>query len=168
MTALFPPRQPATLAAMTIDSAPSLTDPAAYPFWIEERVRFADLDLLGHVNNNALGVYFESARVALMEACGGFRPDTPWTVVLARSLIEYKAEMLYPGTARIGIRVLRLGNSSLTLGAAIFDGDTCVATQECVCVIVDPAAHRPTPLTPALRAMLATYEKSLSFEAGRS
>ena len=142
---------------MTTDTAPSLADPAVYRFWIEERVRFADLDALGHVNNNAIGVYFESARVALMEACGGFRPDSPWTVVLARSVVEYKAEMLYPGTARVGCTVLRLGNSSLTLGAAIFNGDTCVATQEGVCVIVDAATHRPTPLMPDLRAALAGY-----------
>lgn len=152
---LPPPRPPATLAAMT--TTPALTDPATHRFWIEERVRFADLDMLGHVNNNALGVYFESVRVALMEACGGFRPDSPWTVVIARSLIEYKAEMLYPGTARVGACVLRQGNSSLTLGAAIFSGDTCIATQECVCVIVDPLTHRPTPLTPDLRAALAAY-----------
>lgn len=155
--ALCPSWAPATLAAMTSHTVPSLTDPAAYRFWIEERVRFADIDLLGHVNNNAIGVYFESARVALMEVCGGFRPDSPWTVVLARSVTEYKAEMLYPGTARIGVRVLRLGNTSLTLGAAIFNGDTCVATQEGVCVIVDPRAHRPTPLTPEMRATLAEH-----------
>ena len=145
-------RAPATLAVMT--SPTTLTDPSAYRFWIEERVRFADLDALGHVNNNAIGVYFESGRVALMEACGGFRPDSPWTVVLARAVIEYKAELLYPGSARVGVRVLRLGNSSVTLGAAIFSGDTCVATQEGVCVIVDAASHRPTPLSPALRAAL--------------
>lgn len=138
-------------------ASPTLTDPAAYRFWTEERVRFADLDALGHVNNNAIGVYFETGRVALMEACGGFRPESPWTVVLARSVMEFKAELLYPGTARIGVRVLRLGNSSLTLGAAIFSGDTCIATQEGVCVIVDAATHRPTPLSPALRAALSEY-----------
>ena len=148
---------PATLAGMTDATPPSLTDPASYRFWIEERVRFADLDALGHVNNNAIGVYFESGRVAIMEACGGFQADTPWTVVLARSLIEFKAEMLYPGTARIGVRVLKLGNTSVVLGSAIFNGDTCVATMEGVCVIVDPAAHRPMPLPPQLRASLSEY-----------
>ncbi|HYG85321.1 MAG TPA: thioesterase family protein [Azospirillum sp.] len=142
---------------MTIDITPSLTDPAGYRFWIEERVRFADLDALGHVNNNAIGVYFESARVALLESCGGFRPDSPWTAVLARSVIEYKAELLYPATAQIGIRVLRLGNTSMVLGSGIFHGDTCIATQEGVCVIVDQTTHRPTPLSPALRDGLAPY-----------
>jgi len=150
-----PARLPRHIGRMT--AGPILTDPAAYRFWIEERVRFADLDALGHVNNNAIGVYFESGRVALMESCGGFRSESPWSVVLARSLIEYKAELLYPATARVGMRVLRLGNSSVTLGSAIFNGDTVVATQEAVCVIVDAATHRPTPLTPALRAGLSEH-----------
>lgn len=151
----MPADLPRHIGRMT--ASPVLTDPAAYRFWIDERVRFADLDALGHVNNNAIGVYFESGRVALMEACGGFRPESAWTVVLARSVMEFKAELLYPGTARIGVRVLRLGNSSLTLGAAIFSGDDCIATQEGVCVIVDAASHRPTPLSPELRAALTGH-----------
>ena len=135
-----------------------LTSPDHYRFWIEERVRFADLDALGHVNNNAIGVYFEQARVSLMHDCGGFHDESPWTVVLARSVIEYKAELLYPATVRVGIRVLKVGNTSVVLGAAIFQGDRVIATQEGVCVIVDKAAHRPTPVPDDLRAVLGRFQ----------
>ncbi|WP_448203697.1 acyl-CoA thioesterase [Azospirillum sp. sgz302134] len=135
-----------------------LTSPDGYRYWIEERVRFADLDALGHVNNNAIGVYFEQARVALIHDGGGFRDSDAWTVVLARSVIDYKAELLYPATARVGVRVLKVGNTSVVLGAAIFEGDRCIATQEAVCVIVDKAAHRPTPVPDALRGMLARFQ----------
>ncbi|WP_377808537.1 thioesterase family protein [Azospirillum sp. A29] len=133
---------------------PDLTSPDLYRFWWEERVRFNDLDAVGHVNNNALGVYFEQARVAMIHQVGGFTDEVPWTVVLARSLIEYKAELLYPNTVRIGARTLRLGTSSITLGCAIFLGDRCIATQEAVAVIVDKAAHRPTPIPEPLRVKL--------------
>lgn len=135
-----------------------LTSPDQYRFWTEERVRFADLDALGHVNNNAIGVYFEQARVLLVHDCGGFQDETPWTVVLARSVIEYKAELLYPATVRVGVRVLKVGNTSVTLGVAIFQGDRVIATQEAVCVIVDKAAHRPTPVPGELRAVLARFQ----------
>ncbi len=137
----------------------SLTDPAGYRFWIEEHVRFADLDALGHVNNNAIGVYFESARVALLQSCSDFLDhNCPWTVVLARSLIEYKAELRYPATPRIGARVLRLGNTSLVQGLGLFHGDACIATQEGVCVIIDAASRRPIPLPATLRDALMRYE----------
>lgn len=138
-----------------MSDVPDLTRPESYRFWWEERVRFNDLDALGHVNNNAIGVYFEQARIALLMEAGGFRDGDAWTVVLARSLIEFKAELLYPNTVRIGVRGLRLGTSSMTIGVGIFLGDRCIATQEAVCVIVDKATHRPTPLPEPLRAALA-------------
>lgn len=143
---------------MTDSEKPDLTKPESFRYWIEERVRFADLDAIGHVNNNAYGVYFEQGRVMLMHESGGFQDSDSWTVVLARSVIDYKAELNYPAVARIGMRVLRVGNSSITLGAGIFDGDRCVATQEAICVIVDKAAHRPTPVPGDLRARLAHYQ----------
>lgn len=138
-----------------MSDVPDLTRPDSYRFWWEERVRFNDLDALGHVNNNAIGVYFEQARIALLMEAGGFRDGDAWTVVLARSLIEFKAELLYPNTVRIGVRGLRLGTSSMTIGVGIFLGDLCIATQEAVCVVVDKATHRPTPLPEPLRAALA-------------
>jgi acyl-CoA thioester hydrolase len=135
----------------------ALTDPAGYRFWVEERIRFSDLDVLGHVNNNAFGVLFEQGRVGLVEACEAFHPDLPWTMVLARSVIDYLAEIRYPATVRVGVRLLRLGNTSFTLGAGIFTGDTCSATQEGVCVVVDQKTHRPMPIPERLRASLAAY-----------
>ncbi|MGQ9368134.1 acyl-CoA thioesterase [Azospirillum sp. ST 5-10] len=135
--------------------SPDLTDPAGYAFWTEERVRFADLDAVGHVNNNAIGVYFEQGRVELLGE--GFAADVPWTVVVARTVTEFKAELLYPATVRVGLRVLRFGTTSLTLGCAIFHGDRLVATQEAVSVIVDRKTHRPLPLPDDLRARLAPY-----------
>ena len=138
-----------------MDDTPDLTRPDSYRFWCEERVRFADLDALGHVNNNAIGVYFEQARITMLMEAGGFRDADDWTVVLARSLIEYKAELLYPNTVRIGVRGLRLGTSSLTVGLGLFLGDRCIATQEAVGVIVDKATHRPAPIPESLRATLA-------------
>ncbi|WP_029010737.1 acyl-CoA thioesterase [Azospirillum halopraeferens] len=136
---------------MSID----LTDPAGYRFWIEERVRFADLDALGHVNNNTLGVYFEQGRVAFLGEA--FASDLPWTVVVARLVTEFKAELLYPATVRVGMRALRLGNTSATLGSAIFHGDRLIATQEAVSVIVDRHTHRPVPVPGEVRSRLAEH-----------
>ena len=133
------------------------TRPDLYRFWIAEHVRFADLDALGHVNNNAIGVYFEQSRVSLVHECGGFRSESPWTVVLARSIIDYKAELLFPANIRVGARVAKVGNTSVVLGAAIFDGDRCIAVQEAVCVIVGKESHRPTPVPVDLRDALARY-----------
>lgn len=133
------------------------TSPDSYKFWETERVRFADLDPLGHVNNSAISVYFEQARVAMVQAAGGFRTGAGWSVVIVRSLIEYKAELLYPATVRVGVKVRRFGNTSFTLTAAIFNGEACIATHEGVLVTVDSAQHRPIPVPESLKAALAAY-----------
>src|SRR5919112_664081 len=44
-------------------SADERLDPSFYRHWIEDRVRFADLDPLGHCNNAAIGGFFEAPRV---------------------------------------------------------------------------------------------------------
>lgn len=133
------------------------TDPAAYRFWAEERVRFADLDVQGHANNNAIGVYFETGRVGIMQALGRFAGDTPWTVVVARLVVDFRAQINFPADIRVGVRILRVGNTSVTMGLAVFDGDRCAATQEAVMVLVDKATGRPTPVPEGLRAGLAAY-----------
>ena len=65
-------------------SADERLDPSFYRHWIEDRVRFADLDPLGHCNNAAIGGFFESSRVALFADAGysagggGSPPFSKW------------------------------------------------------------------------------------------
>lgn len=137
------------------------TRPESYRFWTGEIVRFNDLDALGHVNNNAIGVYFESGRVALVHelvrTLAAQGEDTAINTVIVRLAIDFRRELLYPATLRVGVRVLRLGRSSITLMGGVFDGDWCAATAEQVVVIVDPATRRPREIPPALRRALEAY-----------
>ena len=55
---------------MDTETSTAITSREFYPYWIDESVRFADLDPLGHVNNAAISTYFESARVALFSDAG--------------------------------------------------------------------------------------------------
>lgn len=102
-------------------------DAASYRYWIEEKIRFADLDPVGHVNNNAIGVYLESARVTLFadaagEMYGGREGRQSW--VVARLEVDYLKEMHFPGTVRVGTRIEKLGNSSIVVRQGIFkDGE---------------------------------------------
>jgi acyl-CoA thioester hydrolase len=133
------------------DTATSLSD---YTYWIDEHVRFSDLDPLGHANNAAISGYFESARVALFHDAGNSPVSGPRSVVIARLAIDFRAELRYPAKIRIGTRVTRFGRSSLTLAGAVFQGDTCVATCEVVCVIIDLGSRRSVEIDPDLRAKL--------------
>jgi acyl-CoA thioester hydrolase len=133
------------------------TDPAAYRFWIEERVRFADIDALGHINNNAYGVYIEGCRFDFFRAIGLADPASGKYGVLARIEIDYRGETLYGANVRVGLRVAKIGRTSFTLESAVFDGDRCVATSSAVQVRMDTATRRPTELTEDEKARLAAY-----------
>lgn len=133
----------------------TLADPARYRFWTSERVRFADLDPLGHANNNAIGVYLQEARVHLFETVTGRRiGDGGLAVVLARIVIDYVKELRYPADLRIGSRVARIGRTSVTLESALFTDADCIATSESVTVLFDPIERRPADVPPDLRTRL--------------
>ena len=129
-------------------------DAASYGYWIEEKIRFADLDPVGHVNNNAIGVYLESARVSLFadaagEMYGGNRGGFSW--VVARIEVDYLKEMHYPGQVRVGTRIEKLGNSSLVMRQAIvFDGDV-VGLARVVGVCFDMQARKSMPIPDHVR-----------------
>lgn len=52
----------------------------------------------------------------------------------------------------IGTRVLRIGNSSITLGQGPFVGERCIATAESVVMPVDPDTERGMMLPDEVRA----------------
>lgn len=138
------------------DPAAALMRLEAYPLRLEERLRFSDTDMVGHVNNAVFATMFESGRVALL-----FDPEQPLagpgqTFVLARLGIDFRAELHYPGMVTIASGVSRIGSSSITMPQALFSGERCVATGESVLVLIDQQTRRSAPLSPATRARLET------------
>ena len=131
---------------------PDLADKGVYRYWNRHVIRFADLDPAGHVNNVAYAQYFESGRVAFWRDAGRAVAAPGATGVIAHLVIDYRAEMDFPGEVEVGTRVLSLGNSSCRMGQGLFRDGACVATSEAVSVLIDVATRRATPLPDALRA----------------
>ena len=137
---------------------PSLLEPLSYCFWYENQVRFADLDPLNHVNNIAFAVYAEDARAAFLTATGLWRVDSPRQNVIARLELDYLHELRYPARIRVGLRVLALGRTSMTIGAAIFDEQQrCVALITAVAVRWHLGERKPIELNDDERAILRRY-----------
>jgi cation:H+ antiporter len=66
--------------------------------------------------------------------------------VVARLVLEFHAEMYWPGIVEIGTRIDRIGRSSVILSQALFVGDACVATSESLVVLIDSTTRRSTSL----------------------
>src|SRR3982751_1239855 len=125
-------------------SADERLDPSFYRHWIEDRVRFADLDPLGHCNNAAIGGSFESSRVALFADAGYSAGGGALSIPIVRIEIDFRRELHYGARVRVGARVLRFGRTSFTLAGAVFtDGERCAVTaQVMVAVLFDLAQRR--------------------------
>jgi len=122
---------------------------AHFPARTFDKVRYADTDRQGHVNNALFATFFETGRVELLYA-----PDAPLAVaggawVLARIEIDLRAELRWPGEVQSGTAVLAVGRSSVTLQQALVQGEVCAATARTVVVQVDGATGRACPLGPA-------------------
>lgn len=137
---------------MTADA----TDRSLFPHWTTEKIRFADLDTLGHLNNCAFAVYCESGRVEFLEDlhANALRGGAEINWVIVNLAIDFRAQGHYPGTCDIGTRVVRVGGKSVTLGQALFVGDTCIATATSVVVLSDLRAGKAVDLPEALRTRL--------------
>jgi acyl-CoA thioester hydrolase len=132
--------------------APPPPAPARFPFWTEEKLRVADTDQNGHVNNGAIGAFCEAGRAEVIQAVLGSLREGPVAMVVARVEIDYLREVHYPGRVRIGTAVTRIGRSSVGLDQALFLDGACFATSAAVLVAIDRESRQPVALTPALRA----------------
>lgn len=120
--------------------------------------RWADNDAYGHVNNVVYYGWFDTAVNALLIEWGllDVQHGNPIGLVVETGC-RYHRSVAFPESIEAGVRIARLGNSSIRWEIAIFtDGhDSPAAEGFFVHVYVDRASRRPVPLPEAWRARLA-------------
>lgn len=112
-------------------------DPAAYPApGIDLPIFYGDLDTNRHVNNVALGRYFEQGRLQTHRNLGIDRAvrDSGGGLVVARVAIDYLAEVHFGAPLHIRARVMTVGRSSMHQEQAAWQNGQCVALAEVVAV----------------------------------
>jgi acyl-CoA thioester hydrolase len=115
---------------------------ADFHFYHPIEIRYGDLDPQGHVNNAKHLTYFEQARVAYMIELGLFTKDQSFMeigVILADVHITYLAPVHFGQNIKIGVRVVRIGNKSMTWEQNILntEDDTELARGEVILVAYD-------------------------------
>ncbi len=86
-----------------------------YPVVISVTVQWGDQDAFGHVNNTVYFRWFESARIAYFLRIGlrTLQADERVGSILASSSCEYRKSITFPDTVRVGVRVTRIGRTSI-------------------------------------------------------
>jgi acyl-CoA thioester hydrolase len=121
--------------------------------------RWMDNDNYGHVNNVQYYSYFDTAVNAFLISRGVLDIHADQAVGLVVDTgCSYFSSVSFPDTVHVGVRVAKLGNSSVRYELAIFRNDdpAPAAAGHFVHVYVDRASNRPVPIPAAVRAVLAT------------
>jgi acyl-CoA thioester hydrolase len=102
-----------------------------------ERVRFRDLDPMGHVNNSVFLTYIESARVAFLLDQGAVTTLQDMSIIVARIEIDFRAPVGLGEEIEISVRASRFGEKSFDLDYELRVGGTVVAQAKSVLVGFD-------------------------------
>ena len=131
-------------------------------------MRFADTDQNGHVTNSVFAICCQNARMELL--CDPEKVPLPSNAqfVIARLLLEFRAEMRWPGAVEVGTRVDHVGRSSVTLAQALFVDERCVAIAESIVALMDRTSRRsmllPNATAQAFRAFSCAISSALPRE----
>jgi acyl-CoA thioester hydrolase len=131
---------------------------ADYRAFTSIATRWMDNDAYGHVNNVVYYSWFDTAVNAwLVEA--GLLDITGGALIglVVETGCQYHRSVAFPETIEAGVRIARLGNSSVRWEVGIFTPGHAApaATGFFVHVYVDRASRRPVQLPPAWRDRLA-------------
>ncbi|MGH3647651.1 MAG: acyl-CoA thioesterase [Micromonosporaceae bacterium] len=113
------------------------------------------LDIYGHINNAVYYAYMDTVINNWLISEGGLDIHDGGVIGLCvESHCEFRAPAAYPERLRAGLRVGRLGRSSVRYEVGVFRDGTLLAEGHFVHVFVDRATRRPTPIEGALRRSL--------------
>ncbi|MEV6284516.1 thioesterase family protein [Kribbella sp. NPDC051770] len=153
-------------------------DRSAFPHFHQITTRWKDNDVYGHVNNVEYYSFFDTVINEFLIRAGGLDIHAgPVIGLCVESQCTFKAPLAFPDTVDAGLRVAKLGTSSVTYEIGLFrgggdradgrsagsgdlarggsaGGDEPAALGRFVHVFVDRGDRRPTPLPAELRSAL--------------
>jgi acyl-CoA thioester hydrolase len=135
--------------------APRLT--GEYPHWEDVPTRWNDNDVYGHVNNTVHYAAMDTVINRWLIQHAALDPRAGEAIGLCvESGCRYHGPVEYPDVLRVGLRVGRLGTSSVTWETAILRGSdgALVAEGRFVHVFVDRESRASRPLPDGMRAAI--------------
>jgi acyl-CoA thioester hydrolase len=134
----------------------------SFKYYIPVQIRYGDLDPQWHVNNSRFLTFIEQARFSYLVSLGLFdgKSYLDFELIVADVHIAYLAPIKLEQKVRVGARVSRIGNKSLTFEYLIEDEDTgqALGRAETVMVAYDYRAQASKPVSELWRAKIAAFE----------
>jgi acyl-CoA thioester hydrolase len=140
-----------------IDDDPRTLRPADFPVLRAIPTRWSDVDIYGHLNNVVHYAMFDTAVNGwLIEASGTDIRRLPAIGVVVETRCRYFAELGFPQTVSAGIRLERLGRSSVVYQLGLFGPgeQRPAAVGRFVHVYVDAESRQSVPVPAEIRTAL--------------
>ena len=124
--------------------------------------RFADFDMMGHVNNAVYFTYMEIARTKYW--ANAIKWDWKKTgVIIAKASLDYIKPILIDDKIHMYVRTSRIGNSSFDLEyllVKIKDGKEVVCSKgKTVCVAFDYQTQSSAPIPESEKSKMLIFEQ---------
>ena len=134
---------------------------SAYKAFRTIGTRWMDNDAYGHVNNVVYYSWFDTVVNAYLIEHGVLDIHHGQAIgLVVETQCHYFSPLAFPQTVEAGLRVARLGHSSVRYEVALFaqDQDLCAARGHFVHVYVDRVSRRPVSLADPLKQLLETLK----------
>ena len=133
------------------------TPRSQFPHFLAIPTRWMDNDSYGHVNNVNYYSFFDTAVNQHLIEQGVLDIHQGGVVgLVVETGCQYFSSISFPDTVHAGVRLAKLGNSSVRYEIALYRNDETLpsAAGHFVHVYVDRTTNRPTPIPAAARAVL--------------
>lgn len=130
-----------------------------FPRFLSIPTRWMDNDIYGHVNNVVYYSYFDTVINEFLINHGGLDIAVGTDIGLCvESKCQFHRELTFPETVDAGLRVAKLGTSSVRYEIGLFSKQeqSPAATGYFVHVFVDRKSRKPKPIPEVIRGALET------------
>ncbi|MFZ9138866.1 MAG: acyl-CoA thioesterase [Bacilli bacterium] len=132
-----------------------------FPSITFDKIRYRDTDRQGHINNAVFGTYFETGRVELLYGEDQGILSENCSFVVAKVTIDLLNEIHWPGKVDIGTGIIRIGDSSLVIGACLYQNEKLVATSETIVVQVSHQTKKSQSISNDAKKQLEKFKLTL-------
>ncbi|KAF8206537.1 thioesterase thiol ester dehydrase-isomerase [Mycena galopus ATCC 62051] len=129
-----------------------------YPYFLSYRTRWSDNDQYAHVNNSVFYFWFDSiVNTYLIERCNLDPATSPHIGLVISSFCEFFAPVSFPQVVDLGLRVNKVGNSSVTYEIGVFTegGNEPAAVGGYTHVFVEREERKSAPMASQIREGLS-------------
>lgn len=131
---------------------------SAFPSISSDKIRYADTDRQGHVNNAVFSTYLETGRVEILYG-DHLDPETAEvSFVIASLQIDFLTEISWPGQIDIGTGITKIGRSSFHLYQGLFQKGKLVAEAKTVIVQVSNQTKKSVAINDVSRSVFANFQ----------